>query len=222
MINISKKKDCCGCNACGDVCPKHSITFKIDKEGFWYPEVEMDTCIDCHLCEKVCPLLNKEEYKNIDGYVKPKTYALVHKNIEVRFDSTSGGAFTALAEEVYKQGGFVGGAIYNEDWSVSQFLSSSKNDLPKLRSSKYLQSHFDGFYKSVKEALKTEKPVLVCGSPCQMAAMFRYLKKPYENLIIVDYICRGIASPMYFRKWINYLENKHNSKVIFYKTCWRN
>ena len=88
-----------------------------------------------------------------------------------------------------------------EDWSVSQFLSSSKNDLPKLRSSKYLQSHFDGFYKSVKEALKTEKPVLVCGSPCQMAAMFRYLKKPYENLIIVDYICRGIASPMYFRKW---------------------
>ena len=217
MINISKKKDCCGCNACGDVCPKHSITFKIDKEGFWYPEVEMDTCIDCHLCEKVCPLLNKEEYKNIDGYVKPKTYALVHKNIEVRFDSTSGGAFTALAEEVYKQGGFVGGAIYNEDWSVSQFLSSSKNDLPKLRSSKYLQSHFDGFYKSVKEALKTEKPVLVCGSPCQMAAMFRYLKKPYENLIIVDYICRGIASPMYFRKWINYLENKHNSKVIFYK-----
>ena len=136
MINISKKKDCCGCNACGDVCPKHSITFKIDKEGFWYPEVEMDTCIDCHLCEKVCPLLNKEEYKNIDGYVKPKTYALVHKNIEVRFDSTSGGAFTALAEEVYKQGGFVGGAIYNEDWSVSQFLSSSKNDLPKLRSMK--------------------------------------------------------------------------------------
>ena len=107
MINISKKKDCCGCNACGDVCPKHSITFKIDKEGFWYPEVEMDTCIDCHLCEKVCPLLNKEEYKNIDGYVKPKTYALVHKNIEVRFDSTSGGAFTALAEEVYKQGGFI-------------------------------------------------------------------------------------------------------------------
>ena len=217
MINIIRKEDCCGCNACGDICPKDAITFLTTSEGFWYPEVNKEKCIDCHLCEKVCPLLHKEEYKCQGGYDTPKTYALVHKNIEVRFDSTSGGAFTALAEEVYKQGGFVGGAVYNNDWSVSQFLSSTKSDLPKLRSSKYLQSHLDGFYKAVKEALKTEKPVLVCGSPCQMAAMYRYLQKPYDNLIIVDYICRGIASPLFFRKWIDYLEKKHNSKAVFYK-----
>lgn len=217
MINIQNKVDCCGCNACGDVCIHQAITFETDNEGFWYPKVDKNKCTDCHLCEKVCPILHKEEYKSKDGYVRPKTYALAHKNIEIRFDSTSGGAFTAMAEDVYKQGGFVGGAVYNDDWSVSQFLSSTKSDLPKLRSSKYLQSHLDGFYKVVKEALKTEKPVLVCGSPCQMAAMYRYLQKPYDNLIIVDYICRGIASPLYFTKWINYLEKKHNSKTVFYK-----
>lgn len=218
MIQIIDKSKCCGCNACGDICPKKAITFNNDNEGFWYPEVDLHKCIDCHLCEKVCPILNKDEYKLEGGFEKPDTYALVHKNIEVRFDSTSGGAFTAFAEEIYKQGGFVGGAIYNDDWSVSQFLSSSKSDLPQLRSSKYLQSHFDGFFIAVKEALKTNKPVLVCGSPCQMAAMYRYLQKTYENLIIVDFICRGIASPLYFKKWIDYLERKHGgSKIVFYK-----
>ena len=104
----------------------------------------------------------------------------------MRFDSTSGGAFSALADEIYKKSGYVGGAIYNEDWSVSQFLSSSREDLSRLRSSKYLQSHLDGFYIAVREALKTGKPVLVCGSPCQMAAMKRFLRKPYENLMVVD------------------------------------
>ncbi len=217
MINIIRKEDCCGCNACGDICPKEAIFFETNSEGFWYPKVNKEKCIDCNLCEKVCPLLHKEEYKSQGGYDTPKTYSLVHKNIEVRFDSTSGGAFSALAEEVYKQGGFVGGAIYNEDWSVSQYLSSTKSDLPQLRSSKYLQSHLNGFYKAVKEALKTEKPVLVCGSPCQMAAMYRYLQKPYDNLIIVDFICRGIASPLFFKKWIDFLEKKHASKAVFYK-----
>ena len=217
MIDIQRKEDCCGCNACGDACPKGSITFQTDIEGFWYPVVNRDTCIDCHLCEKVCPVLNKDEYKQQGGYSRPKTYALVNKNIEVRFDSTSGGAFSVFADEIYRQGGFVGGAIYNEDWSVSQFLSSSKSDLPKLRSSKYLQSHFDGFYISVREALKTGKPVLVCGSPCQMAALYRFLRKPYDNLIIVDFICRAIASPLYFKKWIEYLENRHGAKAVFYK-----
>lgn len=210
MVNITDKSKCCGCNACGDVCIHQAIKFHIDVEGFWYPEVDKDKCTDCGLCEKVCPIINKEDWHESGGFEKPHCYALINKNIEVRFDSTSGGAFSALADEIYKKSGYVGGAIYNEDWSVSQFLSSSREDLSRLRSSKYLQSHLDGFYIAVREALKTGKPVLVCGSPCQMAAMKRFLRKPYENLMVVDYICRGIASPLYFKQFINYLEQKHH------------
>ena len=149
MIEIKNKVDCCGCNACGDACAHGAITFKTDIEGFWYPEVDKAKCVDCGLCEKVCPIIKKKEFKK-EGFEQPECFAVVNKNIETRFDSTSGGAFTAFAEDIYKRGGFVGGAIYDEDWSVHQFLSSTKSDLPKLRSSKYLQSHLDGFYVAVK------------------------------------------------------------------------
>lgn len=218
MINITEqnKAQCCGCNACGDVCAKHAITFKTDNEGFWYPEVNKDLCTDCGLCEKVCPVMNVEEMRHND-FETPKCYAANHKNLEIRFDSTSGGAFTALAEDVYKKGGFVGGAIYNEDWSARHYISGNKEDLKKLRSSKYLQSNAEGFFLQVRECCETGKPVLVCGTPCQMVALRRYLRKDYENLVIVDFICHSIASPKAHRKYFDYLEEKFNSKAIYFK-----
>lgn len=216
MIEIKDKKDCCGCNACGDICPNGSITFKTDIEGFWYPEVNKDSCIDCHLCENVCPAIHSKELKK-NEYEEAICHAAIHKNIETRFDSTSGGIFSALAEKTYKEGGFVGGAIFTDTWGVRQFISGDKNDLAALRSSKYLQSDAQGFYKSVKELVQTGKRVLVCGTPCQMAALRRFLNKDYDNLVIVDFICRGINSPKVFRKYLDFMEKKHNSKVVYFK-----
>ena len=216
MINIINKKDCCGCNACGDVCGHGAITFKTDTEGFWYPEVDEDKCVECGLGEKVCPHLHVSELKQND-FEQPECHAVIHKNIEIRFDSTSGGMFTALAESVYKAGGYVGGAIYNDDFSVRHFISNEKKDLSALRSSKYLQSDASGFYKSVRHLLKQGEKVLVCGTPCQMAALRAFLRKDYENLLIVDFICRGINSPKVFRKYLDYLEDRFDSKVVYFK-----
>lgn len=226
MISIQNKADCCGCNACGDICSKQAITFKTDNEGFWYPEVDMEKCIDCGLCEKVCPVINTDELRKND-YQKPQCIAAIHKNLEVRFDSTSGGMFSAFAEKVYKEGGYVGGAIYTEEWGVKFFISDNPEDLPKLRSSKYLQSNSEGMYFQIRSLLKEGKKVLVCGLPCQIAALKAFLRKEYENLISVDLICRYINSPLAYRKYLDTLEKEYGSKVVYIKAKnkelgWRN
>lgn len=216
MINIINKQDCCGCNACGDICSKNAITFQKDEEGFLYPVVDKEKCVDCGLCDKICPNIHSDELKKND-FEKPKCFAAIHKNLEVRFDSTSGGAFSALAKKAYLQKWYVGGAIWNEDWSVSQFISNNKKDLERLRSSKYIQSDARGIYKQIKDLLVAGEHVLICGTPCQIAGLKSYLRKDYENLVTVDFICQYVNSPLIWKKYIDYLEKEHNSKVVYIK-----
>ena len=226
MLDIKNKIDCNGCCACVDICPPGSITLKTDIEGFWYPEINLETCTDCGLCDSTCPELHANELSKND-YEKPRTYAAVHKNLEVRFDSTSGGFFSALAGKMYNDGGYVGGAIYNDDFSVRHFISNDKKDLPQLRSSKYLQSNASGLYNNIKQLLKDDEKVLVCGTPCQMAGLRLFLNKDYENLIIVDFVCRGVNSPKVFRKYLDSIEEQMDSKINYVKAKskelgWRN
>lgn len=146
MIDIKRKEECCGCNVCGDSCPKKAITFSVDEEGFWYPVVDENKCVKCGLCDKICPIKTEcmsRTYNNKE----PLCFAAEHKSIDVVFNSTTGGMFTALANVMYAQKGYVGGAIHNDDFSVSHFISNDKNDLLKLRRSKDLQSNAEGFYK---------------------------------------------------------------------------
>ena len=140
MIEIKDKKDCCGCHACGDACHAGAITFQEDYEGFWYPVVDKDKCTDCRLCEKICPVLNINDLKHRDQ-AEPKIYGGYNKDIVIRFDSTSGGVFTLLAQAMYKQKGYVSGAVYTEKFKVFNFVSNDKKDLKRLRSSKYVQSN---------------------------------------------------------------------------------
>jgi len=226
MISIKNKKDCCGCNACVDICNHNAIAFQTDMEGFWYPEVDEAKCTDCGLCEKTCPIININNLKKND-LEQSVCYAAEHKSLEVIFDSTSGGAFSALADIMYKEKGYVGGAVFNEDFSIKHYISNNKKDLPKLRSSKYTQSDLSGFYSEVKQILKNGENVLVCGCPCQMAALRAFLRKDYENLIIADFICRGINSPKAGRKYFDSFEERYGSPIVYSKSKskeygWRN
>ena len=226
MISIKNNIDCCGCNACGDVCAHGAITFKTDIEGFWYPVVDETKCVDCRLCERVCPELHIGELKKNDNN-PPVTVAAINKNMAVRWDSTSGGAFSALAEVMYEQGGCVSGAVYDENFLVHNFVSDKPEDLSRLRSSKYLQSNAEGLYVRIRELLRNGKKVLACGTPCQMAALRLFLHKDYDNLVIVDFICRGVNSPKVYRQYLDSLERKYGGKVVYVKAKnkelgWRN
>ena len=216
MIDIKNKKDCCGCHACGDVCHAQAITFHTDHEGFWYPEVDKEKCTDCHLCEKICPMINIDKLKHND-LSEPKVFGGYNKDIVIRFDSTSGGIFTLLAQAMYKQKGYVSGAIYTDDLKVFNFISNDKKDLKRLRSSKYVQSNAEGLYKQIKQLLIAGEKVLACGSPCQMAALRSFLRKDYDNLIIVDFLCRATNSPKVFEKYKESLEARYGSKIVSIK-----
>ena len=148
---------------------------------------------------------------------RPITIAAINKNMRIRWDSTSGGAFSALAEGMYEQGGYVSGAVYDEKFLVHNYISNIPDDLQRLRSSKYLQSNAEGLYKEIRDLLRKGEKVLACGTPCQMAALRSFLRKDYENLIIVDFICRGVNSPKVYRKYLDSLERKFGGKVVYVK-----
>lgn len=212
MIDIKRKEDCCGCNACGDVCPKGCITFKEDNEGFWYPEVDMDTCIDCHLCEKVCPILQSAD--KVIRYDEPRVFAAYSKDDSIRTDSTSGGVHSMLAKAMYAKNAYVGGAVYNEDHTVSQIVDANPQRLEEIRSSKYLQSNAEGVYKEIKKLLREGKEVFFCGCPCQVQALYKVLgNKEYDNLTTCDFICRGVNSPKVFIKYMDMLERQYGAKA---------
>ena len=210
MIQITDKAKCCGCCACVDVCAHHAITLTTDIEGFWYPEVDKDKCVDCGLCEEVCPIINKAKPER---YVEPKVFAAYNKDEEVRIDSTSGGLHSALADVMYDKGAYVCGAIYNDDYTVSHIVSPDKNMLPKIRSSKYLQSSMLGEYKEIKSLLRKGEKVFYCGTPCQVHALYNFLGKDYEQLITCDFICRGVNSPKVFLSYMDMLERKYGAKA---------
>lgn len=222
MIKIKAKEDCCGCYACYNICPKECITMESDNEGFWYPKIDKDKCINCNLCEKVCPIINKP---NSSLYEK-KSYAVFNKNEKIRLESSSGGIFSLLAEYVINNHGNVYGAVFDEDFNVKHVKINILQDINLLRGSKYVQSRINDIFKSIKFDLKNNKIVLFTGTPCQIAGLQSFLQKKYDNLILMDIVCHGVPSPLVWQQYINELKQnyKQNIKSIYFRdksTGWK-
>lgn len=197
MIDILDKKDCCGCSSCVQRCPKQCITLKEDNEGFLYPIVNKEICISCGLCEKVCPVLSQGEPR------KPlKVYAAKNQDEEIRRQSSSGGVFTLLAEQVIREGGVVFGAIFDENWEVKHDFAETIEGLAPFRGSKYVQSRIDDNYKKAERFLNQGRKVLFSGTPCQIAGLKRFLRNEYDNLLTVDFVCHGVPSPGVWRQYL--------------------
>ncbi len=206
MISITEKKDCCGCDACVQCCSKNCIAMSIDEEGFKYPTVNMSQCINCSLCEKVCPMLAKTAKKQ-----PLSCYASYCRDEEIRRDSSSGGIFTVLAKKVISEGGVVFGARFDKDWSVRHDYTDSIDGLVAFRGSKYLQSNIGDSYRKVKKFLMQGRKVLFSGTPCQVAGLHGYLHRQYDNLFTVDFVCHGVPSPEVWQKYIKTLPGADNN-----------
>lgn len=211
MIDIKEKYMCDGCHACYSVCPKDAINMEIDDEGFWYPKVDNNKCVDCNKCEKVCPILNKKEVKSLK-----KAYACYNLDEDIRMKSSSGGTFTILAAEVIKDNGVVFGAKFDEDFNVVHDYVEDIEGLSKFRGSKYVQSNIGDSFRQAKKFLDEGRRVLFSGTPCQIDGLKSYLNKDYENLVTVDLICHGVPSPMIWQRYINELgDGKKLSAMTF-------
>lgn len=209
---LEETTDCCGCNACVQVCPTKAISLHSDKYGFVYPTITPALCVDCKRCQSVCPSIN-----NFSDQVTPKVLSAYANNESKREKGSSGGIFGLLAEQVLQKGGFVYGAALDENLKLKHIEVSSVEDLPLILKSKYIQSEIGSIFLLIKKRISQGENVLFCGTPCQCLALFNFLgKKRYDNLILIDFICHGVPSQVFFDKAIMSYENRRNTKVNFF------
>jgi Pyruvate/2-oxoacid:ferredoxin oxidoreductase delta subunit len=208
MPVLAKKRNCCGCAACYSICPNLCIEMVPDEAGFLYPKISLDNCIECGLCTKVCPALNPiVRNTSVKG-----SYVVQHKDDKIRLQSTSGGAFTAIAQFIIEQEGVVFGAAFDYKFHVYHTYVETIDDLAKFRSSKYVQSVIGDAFLKAKAFLEKGRKVCFSGTPCQICGLRGFLGKDYDNLITVDFMCRAVPSPLIYDKYLE-LQKENLGKI---------
>lgn len=210
MIEIKEKSKCCGCTACQSVCPKMCIEMIPDEEGFLYPKVDQRKCVNCGACERVCPF--------ITGFKKnPAIESLVVRNSEDQIldNSTSGGAFSALAMYALEQNGVAYGCVCDSKMHIVHACTDDTGvELSAFRGSKYVQSEIQGIFHRVEKNLKGGRFVTFSGTSCQIAGLNNYLKKDYDNLLTVEVICHGTPSPYLWKLYVEWMKAKYKSNPV--------
>lgn len=217
MIGITYKSMCSGCTACYASCPHQAISMKPDVLGFMYPEISMDRCTDCGLCEKVCDFVRTSSLEtSVPAQVQ--VYAARNKDASVLESSQSGGVFPALAKQVISAGGSVYGAAFGPDFSVSHTRSATMEGCTAFSGSKYVQSCLSDTFAKVKEDLTAGMKVLFTGTPCQTAGLTAYLPdRLRENLLTVDFVCHGVPSPYVWRDYVSYMGRKGELSAVSFR-----
>lgn len=201
MIEIKDKRECCGCRACEQICPKHCISMTEDEQGFLYPHVDSSICINCHLCEKVCPVINQDEPR-----WPLETYSVTNPDAEICAESSSGGTFYPLAAQIIKDGGSVFGVKFGFDWEVIHAEAQTLAEVKCFMGSKYVQSNTLDTFQRTEERLRAGRKALFSGTPCQIAGLRRYLRHNYgELLLTVEVACHGVPSPAVWREYLKAL-----------------
>ncbi len=213
MIQIKNPSSCSGCTACLAICAHQAISMRPDALGFKYPEVDMERCVNCGLCEKVCPFYDTYVTPNI--LEEPLAFASRHKNINEIRTSRSGATFIALSDKILDAGGVVYGAGFSDRFEVIHKRAATKEERDEFKGSKYVQSELATTFHAVKKDLQNGLKVLFSGTPCQIAGLKAFFgKQQHENLYLVDIICHGVASPSVWKDYLHFIERKEKDKII--------
>lgn len=209
MIDFNFNENCYGCKNCENICPKKAIKITENEEGFLLPKIDKEKCVNCGLCDQKCPYTNFKEYTKLEKNI---WYSCYLKDINERIKSTSGGIFPVLAKYFLENSGLVCGCIWDEDMKPIHILTSKKEQVEKMRGSKYLQSDLKEVAKQIKEQVN-DKIILFTGTPCQIAAIKLYVGE-HKNLYTCGLICEGAGPYKVWKKYVNVLEKKYKSKMI--------
>lgn len=209
-LDSKNKEYCSACEACASVCHVSAIKFKEDDAGFRYPVINSNVCTGCNVCRNVCIYDNRLHTNNI----KQMVFGGYNKDKEVRNKSTSGGAFSALADAWCDKNYVIFGAAADRLKIYHTFISD-KSQIDIFRGSKYSQSHIGDSYKKVKEFIISGKKVLFSGTPCQIEGLYNFLSNyaSANNLLAIEVVCEGFPSPVLLNKYTSELERKYKSKV---------
>ena len=200
--------NCCGCRSCLQKCPLNAITFTTDEYGFEYPHINSAACINCDLCETVCPVVN--DFTPSEITIGGMAYA---NDQEIKHNGSSGGLFGVFAHDTIEQNGIVFGAAFDSDLKLKTQKATTADELMPLYKSKYLLCDTSEQFKAIETELKNGKQVLYCSTPCQIAAIKRYLNADYDNLFTMDFVCHGVGSQTLFDKSIAYVEKRKGIKI---------
>lgn len=215
MIKLYDKSDCCGCTACFSICNHDAIVLNRDVEGFAYPQFDIKKCVECGLCEKVCPIIH---YKSEPKEGEPQTFAAINTNHRQYLESSSGGIFILLCEYIISNNGIICGAIYDSNFNVKHSFAKTIEECKAFQGSKYVQSDISEIYPQIKSLLKTGVLVLFSGTPCQVAGLKLFLRRDYENLYTVDLVCHGVPSPKIFQDYIKFVKGNKQITAINMKS----
>lgn len=211
MIDTGDPAVCCGCMACGDICPVGAITSSLDDNGFLMPSVDAEKCVACEACTDICAFRHQRATEqNIKA-----AYSFKLTDQEGLKRSTSGGAFTALSDIVLSEGGVIVGAVLDDYFSVVHRAADDPIGRDAMRLSKYAQSHTEGIFSAVQQMLSDGKKVMFVGTPCQCGEMRRFIGES-ENLLVCDFLCHGVPSEAFFKDHIRYLEEYYHKKASSY------
>ena len=207
-------QNCSSCAACANTCSRNAISMQLDANGFYRPVIDSEKCIECGMCERICPWNKMVDNPNVSAD-QPKTVAAFAKDTSVRLQSSSGGIFTVLAEQILDNGGVVVGVAQTAPTRFGHIVVDNKADLAKLRGSKYVQADVGLVYREVRSLLKAGRKVLFSGTPCQVAGLYAVLGNAAAsaNLHTVDIVCHGTPSVKVFEKYVRELEEKNMSPL---------